>query len=328
MSEDVNKSVHLWNHCHQCDASPIVGLRYQCRSCPDGPDNDLCETCYELYQKGVVSHPAQDSYASGIGIAEHRFEVFEGKPLHLFLDWLQVEHPAAAAPSFPERFVIRPLFSADTDTVIGGYGFAASIDGTVPPLMLTALHVMDEIIKNKGIDCSENNKNYTGRELPAVITEVNLFDLFADNWMTAPLGNAGPMLVLPGAGTGDEEPYSYRDIAAFWVHAQDAGKMNPVPLASTAPRVGEPVWLVAGAPENPQDRIHKAVVVEINEKSLIFKYEDNREKPKYSSGAPVLDRNGEIAGINVGGGRLERQRLGHANHVGNIRKHLEEHTHK
>ena len=179
---------------------------------------------------------------------------------------------------------------------------------------------MDEIVKKKGIDCTDRNKDYTGREVPAVISGVDIYDVFADNWMTAHLGSAGPMLVLPGARLGDEEPYSVRDIAAFWI--KDAGDLNPAPLADHAPVVGDPVWLAARREENNGNRTYKAVVVEINHHSMVFKYEASGEIPKYSSGAPVVNKLGEVVGIAVGGGEVLGCRVGHANHVGNIRAHL------
>ncbi len=324
---DAGVVVHLWNHCHHCHAEPIIGRRYECQSCPSGPDIDLCEPCYELWGRGEVEHPAKDSVASDLTITEHRFEMFEGKPLASFQDWLLVKHPVAADPIVPKQAVLRPIFSAGVDSVIGSYAFVARLEGAKRPLILTALHVMDELIKKLGIDCSlgrEDDKirNYTGKELPAVVTEVNLFDVFAANWMMAPIGNGGPMLVLPDAATGAEEPYSNRDIAAFWVHSADAGHFNPLPLAQSAPRVGEPVWLAARRMDNSGKRTLKAVVVECTERSLVFKYEGDGEKPKYTSGAPILNGKGEVVGINVGGGRLNEENLGHANHIENIRRHL------
>jgi hypothetical protein len=320
---DKNQAVHIWNHCHHCNTAPMPGLRYHCESCPDGPDNDLCETCYDLFRKGQVTHPGEDTLAGGLGIEEHLFKAYEGKPLHLFDSWLEVAHPPTSAPMLPANFVVRPIFNAGHDASIGGYAFAALRQGDNRPLIFTALHVMDEMIKKQGIDTSNQNMHYTGKELPAVITEVNLFDVFAANWMMVPLGSAGPMLALPNARTGHEEPYSGHDIAVFHIKPGDAGNLNPVPLAAQKPNVGEPVWLIARHHEEPDKRIFKAVVVESTDRTLVFKFEGSEEKPKYSSGAPILNAAGEVAGINVGGGELKGKKLGHANHVENILNHLD-----
>lgn len=318
--------VHIWHHCHNCEAAPIVGKRYHCETCPAGPDNDLCEKCYELLRKGEIKHPAEDSPASAStpGTENHEFTIEGGKPLSQYDDWLPVSHPAAAGPRVPDHSVVRPIFTSGADSAIGGYAFLMDIKeyGGRRPLLLTALHVMDEMIKKKDIDCTGENENYTGKELPAVITEVGFYDVFAPNWMMAHLGEAGPMLVLPGARTEDEEPYSDRDIAAFYVKPGNTQNINPLPPASQAPVVGDPVWLAARPITDSEQNTFKAVVVEITPRSLVFKFEDPEEKPKYSSGAPILNKNGEVVGIIVGGGEVKGQKLGHANHVDNIRRHI------
>jgi hypothetical protein len=131
----------------------------------------------------------------------------------------------------------------------------------------------------------------------------------------------GSMLALPDARTDEEEPFSYRDIAAFRVSG--TGRLVPGRLAGRPPEVGEPVWLAA-KPQGRPERTAKAVVVERSEKTMVFRYEDPGLETPYASGAPILDRAGHVVGINVGGGRLDGHKLGHANHVGNVRRHLEE----
>jgi len=313
-------NVHLWYHCHHCQAAPIIGLRHHCLSCPEGPDNDLCATCYHLWLQKKIPHPAPDSYTSGMGIQHHHFEETPGKPADAFMHWLDIPMPAPIVPVFPTRCVVRPIFNSRSDSVIGGYAFAIKHDSFAQPLILTALHVMDELIKKLGIDCTAANYNYSGKELVNAVTDVNLFDVFAPMWMTAPLGTAGPMLVLPEARLGDEEPISHRDIAAFHVHA--GSTVNPCRLAQKVPVVGQAVFLAARVEGDAAQTLYKAVVVECTETSMVYRYAADAGKPKYSSGAPMLDEKGHVVGINVGGGRLEQSELGHANHVGNIRRYL------
>ena len=319
VTSHTEEPIHIWHHCHHCKAAPIVGKRYHCETCPAGPDNDLCETCYDLFLKGQIKHPAEESYADTLGMDTHHFTSHEGKSPHLYESWLSVPHPPVPEPPLPHPFVVRPIFTSHGDSVMAGYAFAVKIDGR-HSFLLTALHVMDEMIKKKGIDCTDANTHYTGKELPAVITEVNIYDIFAPNWMLAPLGSAGPMLVLPDARTSDEEPYSHRDIAVFTL--EDTSELKLPSLAQQPPASGEPVWLIARPGQPHHKNAFKAVVVEQTDRSLVFKYESPEEKPGHTSGAPMLNKHGEVVGIIVGGGEFRGHKLGHANHAGNIRKHL------
>lgn len=312
--------IHVWHHFHECGAQPIHGKRFHCNTCLTGPDNDLCEECYEKLLKGKIKHPPEGTLNEIRGYKEHCFVALDGSPDDTYKKWLEVFHPEVMAPDLPDHFVMRPVFTAGIDSTIGGYAFAVKMESWQKPVLLTALHVMDEIIKKNGIDCSGDNREYTGKELPKLITKVEIYDLFATNWMLSPLGMAGPMMVLPDARTGDEEPYSFRDIAAFWIW--DTHQVNAVSLASKVPKLGEPIWQAARSLETTENLLHKAVVVETTDRSLIFKYENQEEELTYTSGSPWLDRNGDVVGITVGGGKYKGQRFGHANHVGNIRRHL------
>lgn len=317
-----SESVHLWYKCHHCGARPIAGVRFTCTACPAGPDNDLCEACYRRYRGGEISHPAEHSFAAALGIREHEFESSEGEPREKFLAWLEPVHPAAAEPPVAEGFVLRPEFRCGGESYLASHAFAVEAPGESRPVVLTALHVMDELIKKRGIDATLANQGYTGRELPALVTQVVLYDVFAVNWILAELGEAGPMLVLPEARTGEDEPFSSRDIAAF--RLRGAGRCAPRRLAERRPEVGDPVWLAARRQGETARRPAKAVVVESTAETLVFRYQEPDLQAPYASGAPILDRAGDVVGLKVGGGWLDGHKLGHANHVESIRRHLEQ----
>jgi hypothetical protein len=248
------------------------------------------------------------------------FRPFEGVAREGMLHWLAVPFAAAPAPVVPDRCVVRPEFRSGRDSFFGSYGFIVAAEDGGSPLMLTALHVLDELAKLKGIDCSANNAAYTGRELPPRITAVQLYDPFAPNWMLAELGTARAMLELPEARLCAEEPKSQRDVAAFRVVAPAPFRLAR--LAATPPIVGEPIWLAANLGRGASGRTILAVVVEITDETLVFRFAPEVSMPTYTSGAPLLNRVGEVLGINIGGGTLDGQTLGHACHVGSIRRHL------
>lgn len=320
MSVPAAELVHVWYRCHTCGAQPILGRRFQCQTCPAGPDNDLCEPCYRLFERGSVAHPLPESYAAHVAPARHTFQPFAGLPRERFLPWLAVTGLHATAPVIPDGFVVRPEFRCERGSFFGSYAFVVRSERNGPPLVLTALHVMDELIKTMGIDCSADNTSCTGQELPRLVTGGTLYDVFAANWMLAELGSARSMLILADARVGDEEPYSQRDIAAF--RADPSARVSPGRLATGPPDVGQPLWLAVNPGREATSRTFEAVVVELTEATLVFRFAAPTGLPPYSSGAPLLNRDGEVVGINIGGGFLDGHRLGHANHVTSIRRHL------
>lgn len=321
----MSELVHIWSHCHACGAQPIAGRRFECTSCPVGPDNDLCEACYREFERGSVEHPAPDSYVAqtwktGQTLPTvHAFRAWEGLSSDRYQPWLAVPRANARAPVVPDRFVVRPEFRAGRESYFGPYAFAVDSEDDRLPLVLTALHVMDEVIKSAGLDCTARNVSYTGEELPRLVTEVGLYDIFTPNWMVAELGTARPMLVLPGARVGEEEPYSDLDIAAFRV--SPPVRITAGRLAAETPIVGDPVWLVYRQPASDVRTI-EAIVVEETDRTFILRYANPEDVAPHSSGAPLVDREGAVVGINVGAGWFGGQRFGHANHLGSIRRHL------
>jgi hypothetical protein len=318
MSSRAPELVHIWNRCHACGAAPIVGLRFTCQVCPAGADNDLCQACYRLFEQGRVEHPSLEAREAPPG--RHVFRAFEGRARELVLPWLAVPWSTLPAPGVPERSVVRPEFRSGRESFFGSYGFVVVSENGGQPLVLTALHVLDELAKFRGIDCSEDHTGYTGRELPQHVTGIQLYDPFAPNWMLAELGTAGDMLPLPDARICAVEPYSQRDIAAFRV--VESASLRPSRLAVSPPVVGEPIWLAVKPERGARERTIQAVVVEITNETLVFRFATSATMPNYTSGAPLLNRAGEAVAINVGGGMLDEHRLGHGSHVATIRRHL------
>jgi Trypsin-like peptidase domain/Zinc finger, ZZ type len=318
MSSGGAELIHIWNRCHACGAAPIVGLRFTCQTCPTGADNDLCQACYGLFEQGQIEHPAPEAREAPAG--RHVFRAFEGIERAQVVPWLSVPWSVATAPRVPDRAVVRPEFRSGRESFFGSYAFVAVAEDGRPPLVLTALHVLDELAKFRGINCSDNNSGYSGRELPDQITNVRLYDPFAPNWMLAELGTAGDMLVLPQARICSIEPYSEGDIAAFRVVPPSS--FRPLRLATVLPAVGDPIWLAVNPGRGARERTVQAVMVEITDETFVFRFAKPVTFPPHTSGAPLLNRAGEVVAINVGGGTLDEHKLGHGAHVASVRRHL------
>ena len=308
--------VHVWNRCHGCDAAPIVGTRYECDVCPAGPDNDLCAACHARFLEGKLAHPLIASREAVAGT--HTFRAIAGTPRADAAPWLAVPWAPARAPAVPERSVVRPEFRSGRDSWLGSYGFVVAAEDGGRPVLITALHVLDELIRARGVDATAGNAGYTGRELPPRLSDVQLYDVFAANWMLAGLGLAGEMFVLPRARIPAVEPFSDTDIAAFRVRAN--ASVQTLRLAAAAPPAGAPVWLAARG--RATERTTPAVVVEASARTLVVRLAPGVTMPPYGSGSPLLNSAGEAVGILSGGGMLDGQQLGHACHVGSVRQHL------
>jgi hypothetical protein len=128
------------------------------------------------------------------------------------------------------------------------------------------------------------------------------------------------MLTLPGARVGDEEPFSQRDIAAF---RTESSSLFRAKLADRPPAVGEPIWLVVRRGQGTTERTIEAVVVELTDRTLVFRFMASEPLPSYTSGAPLVNFIGEVVGINIGSGFVDGYRFGHGNHVASIRRHLD-----
>jgi len=311
----VLENVHIWQKCDNCHCQPIIGKRYECQTCPIGPHSDLCSTCFALYELGKLEHPGRDNFCRVAGA--HEFLPINANPNTATSNWLEVPLFKNENPTLKKGFLVRPEFNAKDYSCIGGYGFI--VDTSRGAIMLTALHVMDELIKKKNIDTSTANESYTGEEVPKVIINVTLYNVLKTKWMFHAIGSCKSMLQLRDARTGCVEPTSSEDIAAFEVESSSQSEWHQ--LAITPPEVGETIWLAVKMKHS--SNLLPAVVVECNKQNLVFRFDKNHEpQPRYTSGAPLVNQKGEVVGINVGAGSFQNCRFGHANHVGNIRRHL------
>ncbi len=310
--------IHVWNHCHGCGLEPITGVRFTCQTCPAGAHNDLCEVCHRQFAQGQLDHPPPEARDAPAG--RHVFRAYEGIERQQVMSWLAVPWCDAPAPTIPDRFVVRPEFRSGQESFFGSYAFVVAAEDGGPPLMVTALHVLDELAKFRGIDCSEKNLAYSGHELLGNVTRVQLYDPYAANWVLSELGSAGKMLHLAHACISAVEPYSQRDVAAFRI--LPSSRFQPLKLASALPAAGEPVWLAVNLGRGARERTIQAVTVEITDKTFIFRFAKATTPPPYTSGAPLLDRAGDVVAVNVGGGLIDGYRIGHAAHAASLRRHF------
>lgn len=194
---------------------------------------------------------------------------------------------AAAPPQVPDRCILRPEFATKQGRFNAGTAFPIEVEGQPRLVVLTAVHLFGP---DGGLP-----KSIPAAELPDYINSVALYDAFTDAQIT----RAGPMISIP-----DAVPFNRgegKDLAAFW--ASKDGKLNALRLAESRPKVGDTVWLAAsvlgGAP--PDQRLHRAVVRLSEASRLEYEYDNSQLNLRATSGAPILNAEGNVVGINVGG---------------------------
>jgi hypothetical protein len=107
------------------------------------------------------------------------------------------------------------------------------------------------------------------------------------------------------------------DAAAFAL--RPGAKVTVLPLAEGAPSRGDWLWLVGdvAAREPQQERLFPGYVVIASRRGALVKFREPFSLQAFS-GAPLVNRQGEVAGILIGGGL----NAAFVNHAGSIRRLL------
>jgi hypothetical protein len=214
----------------------------------------------------------------------------------------------AVPPTIDLDAVFRPSFTTTEGEIDAGSGFLVRWPGG-PVLLLTAHHLLG---RTGGM-----SREYTGAELAGVVSGVTADSVDDENLEVA----SNTMVDLPEAVSSDVD--IRRDIAAFQV--ADASGATVLELATAPPQRGDRVYLLAET-DKPGSQIYPAVeTAKRGTPYLEFEYDDPLSL-KATSGAPVLNSDGKVVGINIGGDDGKSPVEGHANSIETfvplLKKHL------
>lgn len=212
------------------------------------------------------------------------------------------ELPRARTETQMLSAVFQPRFRTSRGRLSIGTAFLANVKGQ--SLLLTAHHlfgVSGGLERELGWD-----------ELSGLIQKVEAFSLQSSDLKIT----AKPVLPIEGAESYSPERVD-GDVAAFLV---DSTKVVPLGLADRLPDGGARVFLLARDSENGR-KVHAARVIETAEPGLVYMFDDTLSM-RGISGAPIVDENGWVVGIHLGGGYRQGQGIGLANPVTLFRPHL------
>ena len=236
--------------------------------------------------------------------------------MHRFVALILLLSSAAwSAPTIEDGTILRPRFVTEQGTFNAGTAFAVDVNGKV--LVVTALHLFGPA---GGLE-----KQIEGDQVPAFTKSIFLRDAFTN----ADHGTAHNGLTL--ADTHPMGDDAVGDIAAFEAKVltgldkldSKAKALKPVHLATATPKKGDVVFIAAQFSADKDLRTREAKVVEINDKWLFFEYTDAGLDIAGTNGAPVLNEEGQVVGINLGGGKMKDGKLvGSANPLSAIKKRL------
>ncbi|MGC3970933.1 MAG: hypothetical protein QM775_27445 [Pirellulales bacterium] len=227
---------------------------------------------------------------------------------------------AAAERAAKDSAEKQPAASAAKDS-------AAKVEPAEPIVLLTALHLFGP---SGGLKAQ-----VPPAELPARVRGVELVDCFDDDRSldfevkalliadAAPLGTENKGADNSADGRSPTAGQA-GDIAAF--HAPADVKAHVFELAPTMPKLGERIWLLAEVLDDAfaGRQLHAATLLYVpRDGDCIYEFADPNLEIRATSGAPILNQQGQVIAINIGGGQTEGKALGLGNPVTRFRPHLE-----
>ncbi|MET0270601.1 MAG: serine protease [Sphingomonas sp.] len=186
--------------------------------------------------------------------------------------------------------ICRPELTVDGKTYEAGTAFV--VDGA-RPLLVTAHHLFGEM---GGLP-----EEVRWRDMPRRATSARCRQVKGGARLTT-----GAALAIDGAHSlSPTSTVEYRDIAAFPLAGGGAG-VPRLTLAEREPATGSRVWLVAQVRGgDPATLLHRATVVGHEQGAMVYAFDDTRIELQATSGAPIVDAEGKLVGINLGGTTAE-----------------------
>jgi hypothetical protein len=215
---------------------------------------------------------------------------------------------APAAPMPPRNTVCRPTFTTATGPFSAGTAFVCEYPEGKGHVLITAQHLFGP-----------------GGGLPAKIAWNEMADKIKQVdgvSMHDPAVHLVSTNVVPieGAHALDQKGPD-GDIAVFaLLESKDRATLK---LGDKTPKVGDPVWLYGCQAGGKTVELLPAIVSLSTDKELDYTFDDKAIQMRATSGAPILDADGNVVAINIGSTTRRAKLVGFGNPLASIRAHLE-----
>ena len=212
------------------------------------------------------------------------------------------------APTVPKLSVLRPYFQTSIGNIdagsAAGTAFAVKIDDDSVPIVLTALSILGT--------GSGFSRNAEPAELNSILKSITLGDAFGafDGVI-----QAKEFIQIPDSAF-DGQASVAGDVVAIRLDQQAASRLGAFRLSKTLTKSGDKAWLsiaaIVGA--MPSQKQHAATITgEDDRGNITYALENAKLSFEGALGAPLLNDEGEVVAIHLGGSLKDGNLTGYGN---------------